>query len=151
MSVYVTDSLVREAVAMVTPAIHATLKGAAKRRHGYLLISALQEGWQEIEGFEFGDRPEWELDYYKVAAAKDEISRRTGLTTREVQYMHPELLEPGDTVYYGNAKTDTIIVSFSGVEPYFDELFAKWVLAAILALIQHKLEHQRDAAVDKYY
>jgi hypothetical protein len=153
VSVYATGSLVLEAYELVLPAITQTMRtGVAKRSDGCLRVSVKQsEGdWKNVLVKHFGDRDKWDHGYNVVAASKEEISIRTGLTSREIQMMHPELVEPGDTVYYGNAMSPTIIVSFSGVEAYFDEMFCKWLLAAILALIQHELEQQKAASKEFY-
>jgi hypothetical protein len=152
MSSYLHRSVANNAIAMVRPSIEMTMKsGIAKRFAGHLRISALKDGeWRLVAYHDFGDRETWEHPYEEIAIAKETISKRTGKTSREVQTMHPELLVQGDTVYYGNAMTETIIVSFSGDEPYFDEMFSVWTLAAYLALVQHGLERQRERGLDFY-
>jgi len=149
------SGLVEHAIGLAEPSISQTLGGTAKRMAGHLRVTACspdRSKWVVVATRDFGDRKHWEHDYEGHATAKEAISRRTGMSSREVQQMHPELLEPGDTVYYGSVvgMGGTIVVAFSGVEAWFDELFASWVLAAILALIQHELEGQRAEGKEYY-
>jgi hypothetical protein len=153
MAIILTKDLVEEAILMAEPSIVQALARKAKRNAGHLRVSAAIDGrWQLLGTRDFGDPDTWEHDYRGHATAKEAISRRTGKSTREVQQMYPELLEAGDTVYYGSVvgMNGKLVVSFSGVEAWFDELFAKWVLASIIALIQHDLELQRATGHERY-
>jgi hypothetical protein len=137
-----TELIADQAIQLATPSIRAALSGTAKRYAGHLRVSYRLDGrWAPAETADFGDRFKWEHDYERYATSKEEISQRTGKSTREVQYLHPEQLEPGDTIYFGSVVSDdgNIVVAFSGFEAYFDEMFAKWVLAICLALIEHSL------------
>jgi len=155
MAYFVTTELVERAFRMAEPSIQLTLAETAKRVAGHLRVTARsydKSRWVLLATRDYGSRAKWEHDYPGHATAKEAISQRTGKSTREVQLMHPEMLEAGDTVYYGSVVSPdgSIVVAFSGVEAWFDEMFASWVLTAILALIQHELERQR-AAGNEYY
>jgi hypothetical protein len=145
--------MAEDAVDMVVPAINFSLKRHAKRVAGHLRVSHLVDGnWCVITTRDFGQRDTWEYDYEGHATAKEELSQRTGKATRDVQSKDFELLEQEDTVYFGSVVSPggTIVVAFSGVEAHYDEMFAKWVLAACLGLIEHELERQRNAGVEYY-
>ena len=153
MSAYMTAELAKKAIDLASPSIKETLNLVAKRFAGHLRVSSRVDGeWTTLATRDFGDPSVWEGDYKRHATGKETISQRTGLSSREVQLLYPELLEPGDTVYYGSVVSPggTIVVAFSGVEAYFDEMFAKLVLAAILALIQHTLELQKAAGLETF-
>ena len=144
MSSYLDRKMTEVALNMVSPSVELSLTSVAKRNAGHLRVTHKRgDGTWELLGFrDFGNRKRWEHNYEAHAIGKEEISQRTGLPTREVQNKHAELLEPGDTVYFGSVVSDdgTIVIAFSGVEAFFDEMFAKWLLAAILALIEKKVE-----------
>jgi len=144
MSAYLTTEIVNKAINLHHSSIELTLDEVTKRHAGHMRVSAFRDGeWQLVATRDFSSRETWEYPYDEHATGKEAISKRTGKASRTVQEMYPELLQPGDTIYYGNAMSETIIVSFSGVEAYFDEMFCKWVLATCLALIQHELEEQK--------
>ena len=108
MSVYLTPELANQAIAINETAVVNLLTHLTNRYAGHLRISALQDGrWHYVASRDFSVREGWEHPYEEVAKSKDLISRRTGKTSREVQQMHPELTEPGDTIYYGNAVSPT--------------------------------------------
>lgn len=153
MSNYLDFDMAARAITMMVPSIEHGLANHAKRFAGHIRVSSYANGeWMSLATRDFGDREQWEHDYEGHATAKELISQRTGKSTREVQLMHPELLEIGDTVYYGSVVSDDgkIVVAFSGVEAFFDEMFAKCVLAVCLALIQQRLQHQVDAGKEYF-
>ncbi len=148
MSVYVSKRVAEFAIDLVQPSIEQTLRCAAKRNAGCIRVSTRRSdgSWVILAQRIFGQpREAWEHDYEGHATAKERMSQRTGLGSREVQCLHPEAIMPGDTVYFGSVVSadGNIVVAYSGVEAFFDEMFAKWTLAAILALIEQKLEEQR--------
>jgi hypothetical protein len=153
MSVFLTKELVNEAMEMVEPSIVWTLENVAKRFAGHLRVSALVDGeWVTLATRDFGEPSEWEYDYEGVATSKECISQRTGLPSAEVQALHPELVESGDTVYFGSVVSDgkTIVVSFSGVEAYYDEMFSGWTLAAVLAVLKAAMAEQRQSGAERF-
>lgn len=154
MSYYLTEEMAREAVRLAFPSMEAAMdSGLAKRRDGHIVISkqeAYSKQWKTVWEYSLGDPDNWEHPYGQVARSKDEISRRTGLSSREVQQMHPELAWPDDTIYYGNCIGSGIIVSFSGVDAYIDEVFATIIHQLCLGLIQQKLEAQKARSLTMY-
>lgn len=88
-----------------------------------------------------GDRPKWEKwdgkSFDDFARAKAAMSWRTGKSSREVVLTTPQLLIPGDTSLWGSAVVDGVICGISGVQPYFDEMFARMTCAAMIGEASH--------------
>ncbi|HMI09194.1 MAG TPA: hypothetical protein VK497_02240 [Candidatus Saccharimonadales bacterium] len=119
MSGFLTKKMVGQAIDMAMPSIDFVLRTVAKRHAGHLRVSTVVNGgWETIATRDFGDRSTWQHEYEEHATGKEEISQRTGKSSRAVQSMYPELLEHDDTVYYGSVISPggTIVVAFSGVE-----------------------------------
>ncbi|MCU0950021.1 MAG: hypothetical protein MUC68_02905 [Burkholderiaceae bacterium] len=84
----------------------------------------------------FGASPPWGADYRGFARAKAQLAWRTGMDTRQVQHAAPHLLRAGDTLLWGSALRDGILVAASGAHPWFDEAMCASVLELIRALAQ---------------
>jgi hypothetical protein len=143
MSYYLTKKLADEAIDIATPTILQSMKrGFVKRFDLHIVISVMDPDgrWKTLTERSFGNPDNWEYHYDDVARNKDNISRRTGMPTRYVHEVHPELLEPGDTVYWGNAMMDNVIVSCSGVQEWGDEMFSFIILDLCKGQIQRVLE-----------
>jgi len=156
MSRYFNREMAQQALQMMIPSITAALVGpSANRSEGYIRVSALQEdgNWETFLTHDFGNRTGWQYDYEKYATSKAMITQRTGKPSREVHGVYPELVEDGDTSYFGSVTSPggTIVVAFSGVQSYFDVMFAEWVLAACLGLIQHELERCKTVGEEDFY
>jgi hypothetical protein len=76
------------------------------------------------------------VDYRGFARAKAQLAWRTSLDTRQVQQSAPHLLRAGDTLLWGSACRDGLIVAASGAQPWFDEAFSGVVLELVRALVQ---------------
>ncbi len=87
--------------------------------------------------YSFGVEAEWKWPYRKYAYGKAMISWRTGLSSRDVIMTKPHMLLPGDPLYWGSAIVDGVISAVSGVQPYFDEMFARMNSAALCAEATH--------------
>ncbi len=81
----------------------------------------------------------------KIALSKAELSHRTGLPTAKLL---PQHLLDGDTVYWGSAVLDGIVVGCSGLDPHHDEMFAYWIAAAIQAEAYMKFDEIREHSVN---
>ncbi|MGC1176683.1 MAG: hypothetical protein WA843_01315 [Candidatus Saccharimonadales bacterium] len=132
-------------------------QGFAKRRHGCLVVldpkvprepkykeSSVdpEHPFKELVLFEYtwGQETDWEHDYRKVARAKAFASWKTGLPTRLINQSAPYLYEPGFTKWPGSAVgPGGLVVAFSGVEDYFDEMFSEIMLAIIKGLCMHEV------------
>lgn len=135
----------REAfMAFVLPGIMSAIADAhVKRPH--LHVVALKPGVPYCQTdklpvlfeHQVGNSAEWEWPYDKYASGKARITWRTGLSSRDVLMTKPHLMERGDPRYWGSAIIDGVIVGVSGVEPHFDEMFARMTAAAICAEATH--------------
>ncbi len=84
----------------------------------------------------FGRPPASGTDYRAFARAKAHLAWRTSLDTRHIQQHAPHLLLAGDTLLWGSACRDGLIVAASGAHPWFDEAFSGVVLELLRALAQ---------------
>jgi hypothetical protein len=136
----------------------ASVKGLIARTHLHIL--ALKPGvpyeanttlpilWEA----QVGSPSEWEWDYRKFAEAKARLSWRTGLSSREVLQSKMHLIEKGDTVYYGSVVMDGLIVGVSGVQEYFDEMFARMTAAALCAkMVRNAGEFAKQDKVPDFF
>ena len=91
--------------------------------------------------YSIGNPEDWERwdgkSYQDFAQAKARISWRTGMSSREVVMCHPHLLAKGDTILWGSSILNGVIVAVSGVQPYFDEMFATMTAAAVIGEASH--------------
>ncbi len=133
--------------AFVLPGIMSAIAGEhIKRPH--LHVVALKPGvkYNHTEHLpvlfehQVGNPAEWQWPYNEYACGKALITWRTGLSSRDVIMTKPQLMEPGDPRYWGSAIIDGVIVGVSGVEPHFDEMFARMTAAAICAEATHYAE-----------
>ncbi len=101
----------------------------------------------------FGDHEDWEHDFDKHALAKAYASWKTGLPSIRIQQELPYLFEKGMSKYGGSAVgPGNLIVAFSGVEQWFDEMTAEMMVPAIKGVCRDEVEKTgllyRDAAID---
>jgi len=129
--------------AFVKPGIyHAMSNKHVNRSHMHVVVLKPGVPFEEDAAlpilFEksFGDVKDWEKwdgkSYKEFAYGKAALSWRTGLSSREVVLTKPHLLLPGDCRLWGSSVYGGIITGVSGVQPFFDEMFATMTSAAIL-------------------
>ncbi len=70
-------------------------------------------------------------DTMTFAPAKTKVALRTGMPSWLVGEAHPHLYQPGDIKYPGAIISHGLVVAFSGVEGYHDEMIAEWMASAI--------------------
>ncbi|MAZ56514.1 hypothetical protein CL653_01880 [bacterium] len=84
----------------------------------------------------FGDQEDWDKwegkSYKEFAYGKARLSWRTGLSSREVVLTKPHLLRPGDCGLWGSSVYGGVTTGISGVQPFFDEMFATMTSAAMV-------------------
>lgn len=89
-----------------------------------------------------GNPSEWTAKFNDIARCKalqlwtDRNDDRTGVV--------PHLLFSGDTVYWGGVKRRGIVVTCSGVQPWFDKMIAGMVADAIVALAHDSYENDEE-------
>jgi hypothetical protein len=136
------------AIDVATPLVEKILKKRWIRHRSFHLIISQREpdGKYTLLAEKSFGKPAACKRYKFIAEGKTELSARTGLSSREVQLMRPDLLESFDIMFWGSAIEGDIIVAGSGVQPWVDEAIAKSCLAICMALIQQKIETQRENA-----
>lgn len=92
-----------------------------------------------------GDPARWDADYAGLARAKAKLSWLHGLDTHALQSLQPHRLQPGDTVLWGSAVLDGIVVGVSGAYAWYDEAIAACV-AACLRAVAKSAAQQRPAS-----
>lgn len=138
-------SLVEEALRLMQPAIQHTLdRNLMKRSDLAIVVTATTAivPWKPKQHFsdrwhvlrKLGNPSQWESNFDEIALSKAEQSVRS---RRDTATLPPHYHEVGDTTFWGSVVLDDIVVACSGVEPYFDEMFAMWVASAVKATAKH--------------
>jgi hypothetical protein len=146
MSFLLTKTLVADAIDMVLPVIELCQQnGVFKRKDLHIVVSVpgippgslSREEWMK-KGILFehsiGDSSMWEYPYDAIARSKCYLSWCHGMPTQILQTRAPWCLDEGDTIYYGSAVSDGLVVAVSGVQPYYDQMISEMVLSACRAL-----------------
>ncbi len=160
---FLTTAVAREAVDLVMSALSSgPVRNKLKRYAGYVVIlvpviADVEDAFDE-EGplplqnivwpytlFErsFGDGVEWTAKYDEIAHSKAQQLWR-GQNSDGVTDIMPHLLYQGDTPYWGGVKRHGIVVAFSGVQSYFDQMISGMIADALKALAYHAWEVSVD-------
>lgn len=140
----------RLAIEMALPMLERAVQDRAVVGSGFLCIVVIDPALRPGEAsFEqavlaehcIGDRSRWDADYAGFARAKARLSWLHGLDSHAVQALRPHALTEGDSLLWGSAWLDGIVVGVSGAFPWFDEAFATAVAANLRAIAK-----QRQAA-----
>ncbi len=143
----------REAIEMALPSIEKALQreGVSGERvlHIVVMNPAARPGEMDFEDailceHSVGDPGKWQADYRSFARAKAALAWRTGMDTHVIQELRPHLLQEGDSLLWGSACRDGIVVGASGAHPWFDEAFANAVAGFLLALAQERAREARE-------
>lgn len=150
-----TLEVAEKALYLADPMIKKMMDSETIKRHDLHIViakrnPAAESGYDTIADMSFGDVSKWEHPYNVIAHGKTRISARTGKPSRHVQLGEPELLEADDVMFWGNAIRGDIIVSCSGVQPYFDEAISNSILWIILGIIQDVIERKKSAGNSFY-
>ena len=84
-----------------------------------------------------GDRSRWDADYAGFARAKARLAWSQG-DTHALQSQQPHRLREGDSLLWGSAVLDGIVVAASGAFPWFDEAFATALAANLRAIAKQR-------------
>lgn len=155
MAAILNRDLVEHAFESIRPAVSLLLRDAMPDRAGVAVVVAATEAIDPTfrstgEAFRracylvsaIGDIAASPYPNIEIALSKAELSARTGRPTASLP---PHYLRPGDTVFWGSAVLDGIVVACAGLEPRHDEMIAYWVAAAVQAECRHALETQLSA------
>lgn len=148
-SFFLTADRAREAFeAFVLPGIRLAMrKEHVNRKHLHVVVLnpcvpfAEEADLPILFEHSIGERSDWDKwdskTFDDFARAKAMMSWRTGKSSREVVLTTPQLLIPGDTSLWGSAVIDGVICGISGVQPYFDEMFARMTCAVMIGETSH--------------
>lgn len=159
MSSILNKTLVENAFDKVRPALELTMRQTMPGRVGVAIVVTAVDTinpWRNDLASTFrdacylvtsiGDLSRSTYPNLDIALKKAEMSARTGLPTAQLAAHH---FRSGDTVYWGSAVVDGIVVACAGLEPYDDELFSHWIAAAVKAeasrALARYLEDNKDA------
>ncbi len=161
-----TPALCEQALRIIKPAIQGAMNDQiVNRRVGHLIVldpiipreprfknwSLKQDSpFRELVLFEysFGLTEAWTARYDEIASAKAYASWKTGLPAQLIQQVAPYLYEEGWTKWGGSAVGEGgLVVAFSGVEAYFDQMFSEMMLAAIKAVCLHEMFKKPDGVM----
>lgn len=143
-----TRTICESALNRITPAIEYSIGCDFKRGDFHVVVanplispgSLAKEEWMQTGIFfemSYGDVSSWDAPFDDIARSKAYLSWQHQMPTQHLQSRCPYLLQSGDTVYYGSAVEDRLVVAVSGFQPYFDAMVSEWMLSAIRAEYIH--------------
>lgn len=140
-------SAARRAIDMALPMIESAMKDPQVCGSGFLYIVVMDPGLSPRDA-EFndavllehavGDRSRWDADYAGFARGKARLSWQHAAGSHEVQSARSHCLRHGDSVLWGSAWLDGIVVGVSGAHPWFDEAFATAIAANLRAIAKQR-------------
>jgi hypothetical protein len=155
-SYFVDRDAAQAAVRMSLPMINEAMKTSEVGESGFLHIvimdPALTPVYSRFEDailyeHSIGDIARWDADYAEFARAKARIAWRTGLDGHMVQELRPHLLTAQDTVLWGSVVVEGIVVSSSGVHPWYDEAFAGTIAMCLRAIAKSAIHAERNKRI----
>src|ERR1700722_18749199 len=104
MSSFLTKEIAENAIARVAGVVE-TLLAETPNSTGFHIVVALRtgNGYSIVGERSWGDPAGWRNRWDDVARAKTALSARTGLSSREAQFLQPTMLDDGDVMWWGNA------------------------------------------------
>lgn len=133
---------------VVESLIFAAMDAGHAKRHDLHIVVGTSTG-KILYELSLGKKKKWEYPYKKIARSKFKLTAKWQCSTRELQALYPEMAgEKGDTFYFGSWIDGDIVVSCSGVQGYWDEAFAKAIIAVIRAFITEKQELEMASGQD---
>lgn len=133
---------VRNVVEVLLPSINLGLERFAKRMH--LAIRVLNPDSPDhpvvLYELDLGNTSEWEYDYGDIAMRKANLCLREKCDTEVVKIQRPFRYRVDDPPFLGGVYVEGLVVACSGVEGYFDQMFAQWIAAGCRAIATHRFE-----------
>jgi hypothetical protein len=117
VNAFLTGEVAENAISKVAGIVDALL-AETPGSTGLHLVVALRagDGYSIVSERSWGDPAGWRNRFDEVARAKTALSARTGLSTRDAQFLRPAVLRAGDVMWWGNAVDGDVIVSCSGLQ-----------------------------------
>lgn len=150
MSYFLDRYVAEQAVMLARPMIELAFSSVTKRADLHIVVvdPSCQE-FQILHEYTFGDPTRWERPYHVFARKKALLTHRTRQPSDVVQ-CSPHLLSIGDVLYGGSAILEGVIVGVSGVEAYFDKMFAQVVAAACIGMAAHTKASEPDHTLEGF-
>lgn len=145
----------RQALSMASPMIEAAIQDRRVCGAGFLHVvvmdPALRPGEVPFEAAILlekslgGDPSGWDADYAAFARAKARVTWQASQGSHVLQAGSPHLLREGDSLLWGSACLDGIVVGVSGAEAWYDEAFATAIAACLRAVAKERHAAARAA------
>jgi hypothetical protein len=135
-----------QALAMTLPMIEPAMADPLVSSFGFLYLVVMDPALTPADcSFEdavllehaVGDRSRWDADYAGFARAKARLAWSRG-DSHALQALQPHRLCKGDSLLWGSAVLDGIVVAASGAFPWFDEAFATALAANLRAIAKQR-------------
>jgi hypothetical protein len=135
-----------QALALTLPMIEAAMADPQVSGCGFLYLVVMDPALTPADApFEdavllehaVGDRSRWDADYAAFARAKARVAWNHG-DSHAVQALQPHRLRQGDSLLWGSAVLEGIVVAASGAFPWFDEAFATALAANLRAIAKQR-------------
>jgi hypothetical protein len=152
--------LAAKTFADIRPSLEAAMEsGLVTRRDLAIVVTATRDinPWPETaQGFRetcylvtsIGDLSRSAFPNMEIALKKAELSARAGRPTASLL---PHHLAEGDTVFWGSAVLDGIVVACAGLEERHDEMLSWWIAAAIQAEAREEFRRRVANRPDKSF
>ena len=130
--------------------MHVLSNFPVSRQEGHIVVLAPQLLKDEIKRFpanytltptvlyqnSFGERDNWEHRYDEIAQCKSlQLWQRRNTPSNMTSQAY--MLFDDDTPYWGGHSEGLLTVAFSGVQPFFDQMISKMVVAQLIALSEY--------------
>jgi len=145
-----------EAVELTIPSIRVLFATRAKRRDLCIVIvdptikpwEVETSGWDDpvfrrdvvLHQYDFCPLGKWERPYDAIATAKAYQAWREGQPNILTNMLCAASLRTNDTVYWGSAVYNGLVVAASGIQSHFDMMISMWVAVAYQHLAQDELQ-----------
>lgn len=151
MSYFLTKAVAEKAVTLVMPSILRMMEDHEVPRAALHIViidplapasgdAATPAQGQILYEHSIGNQegPDWA--YGRFARKKAELAWRHRQDTLVTAAHQPHLMAGGDCKWPGGVYFEGLAVAASGVQGFFDEMFARWVAAACVALAKQAME-----------
>jgi len=142
--------IAEKAVQIVLPSILEAMKsGIVKRKALSICILNPQESDIILYQYDIGNKKKWKYPFDKIALSKACTAMAKKKDTSYIIERKPWVLGPGHSIYSGGVYFQGIVIGVSGVEEYFDEMFAKWIVHTIKALCLERFKKVKELIEEK--
>lgn len=143
MKSILTREIADQAIGLIGPFImNAMAIGMVKQKDLHIIIldpASLTEP-KILTSKSYGDPEKWEYPYSQIALSKANICFKNKCSTADMLVKKPFAYCSGDAPFVGGVYMDGLIVACSGVEGYFDQMFAEMIASVCKALCTHQIE-----------